>query len=78
MGDKTQGGEVKKTLVKNNFGTNSNDWCDSRVKKKTESRMLMLISQQPCGKVVIARVRKLRLAQGQARQTKSNKENRLL
>ncbi len=57
-----------------NFGTNSNDWCDSRVKKKTESRML--ISQQPCGKVVMARVRRLRLAQGKARQTKSNKENR--
>jgi hypothetical protein len=36
----------------------------------------MLISQQPCGKVVMARVRRLRLAQGQTRQTKSNKENR--
>ncbi len=32
--------------------------------------------QQPCSKVVMARVRRLRLAQGQARQTKSNKENR--
>jgi hypothetical protein len=57
VGDKTQGGEVKKTLVKNTFGKKSNDWCDSRVKKKkTESRML--ISQQSCGKVVMARVRR--------------------
>ncbi len=38
--------------------------------------VVMLISQQPCSKVVMARVRRVRLAQGQARQTKSNKENR--
>ena len=38
---------------------------------------IVLISQQqqPCGKVVMARVRRLRFAQGQARPTKSNKEN---
>jgi hypothetical protein len=36
----------------------------------------MLISQQPCGKVRMARVRRLRLAQGQVRQMKSNKEKR--
>jgi hypothetical protein len=34
----------------------------------------MLISQHPCSKVVSARVRKWGLAQGQDRQTKSNKE----
>jgi len=47
MGDKTQGGGVKKTLVKKT----KNDWWEGerneqRCKKKTESRML--ISQQPC------------------------------
>jgi hypothetical protein len=34
---------------------------------------LGLISQQPCSKVGMARVRRVRLAKGQARQTKSNK-----
>ncbi len=38
-------------------------------------KLRMLISQQPCGKVRMARVRRLMLAQEQVRQTKSNKEN---
>ncbi len=46
MGDKTQGGGVKKTLVKKT----KNDWWEGEKNekrfKKTESRML--ISQHPC------------------------------
>ncbi len=75
MGDKTQGGGEVKTLVKKALEQNQTIGATVELKKTTESSML--ISQQPCGKVGMARVRRLMLAQGQqVRQTKSNKENR--
>ncbi len=45
------------------------------IREKTESRML--ISQHPCSYGVSARVRKSNAGQGQARQTKSNREKQI-
>jgi hypothetical protein len=62
------GGGSKKTLMKNKIRAERVKWLvrQSSEIKKTESHML----------IIMARVRRYRLAQGQARQTKSNKENR--